>query len=53
VAEFLVWCERAGVPSIATVQPVRVATYIEQLNRREDDPLSAPTIKQQLAAIWY
>jgi site-specific recombinase XerD len=33
------------------VQPVHVATYIEQLGRREDDPLSAPTIKQQLAAI--
>jgi integrase/recombinase XerC len=51
VAEFLTWCERASVPSIAAVQPVHVATYIEQLGRREDDPLSAPTIKQQLAAI--
>jgi site-specific recombinase XerD len=51
VAEFLTWCERAGVPSIAAVQPVHVATYIEQLGRRDRDPLSAPTIKQQLAAI--
>jgi site-specific recombinase XerC len=51
VAEFLAWCERARVPSIAAVQPVHVATYIERLGRRDDDPLSAPTIEQQLAAI--
>jgi site-specific recombinase XerD len=51
VAEFLAWCERAGVPSIAAVQPVHVATYIEQLGQRDGEPLSAPTIKQQLAAI--
>jgi hypothetical protein len=33
------------------VRPVHVATYIEQLGRRDEDPLSAQTIKQQLAAI--
>jgi site-specific recombinase XerD len=51
VAEFLAWCESAGVPSIAAVQPVHVASYIEWLGRRDDDPVSAPTIKLQLAAI--
>jgi site-specific recombinase XerD len=51
VAEFLAWCERASVGSITAVQPVHVATYIEGLGLREPEPLSAPTIKQQLAAI--
>ena len=27
--EFLAWCASAGVPSIAAVQPVHVATWIE------------------------
>ena len=27
--EFLTWCGSAGVPSIAAVQPVHVATWIE------------------------
>jgi len=26
VAEFLAWCERHGVPSLAAVQPLHVAT---------------------------
>ncbi len=51
VGEFLAWCEAAGVPSIADVQPVHVASYIEWLCRRDDDPLSAPSVKQRLAAI--
>jgi integrase/recombinase XerC len=51
VAEFLAWCKRSGVGSIADVRPMHVATYIEGLGRRDEDPLSAPTIKQQLAAI--
>jgi site-specific recombinase XerD len=51
VGEFLSWCESADVPSIAAVQPVRVASYVEWLGRRELKPLSAPTIKQQLAAV--
>jgi hypothetical protein len=32
--EFLAWCAAAGVPSIAAVQPVHVATWIEA-GRRE------------------
>ena len=47
--EFLVWCERMGVPSVAAVQPVHVATYIEQLNRER----AASTVKQRLAALRH
>jgi site-specific recombinase XerD len=47
--EFLAWCERVGVPSITTVQPMHVATYIEQLCRER----AAPTAKQRLAAIRH
>ncbi len=31
--EFLAWCERAGVATIADVKPLHVAAYIEQLGR--------------------
>jgi site-specific recombinase XerD len=31
--EFLAWCADAGVPSIAAVQPVHVATWIEASTR--------------------
>jgi integrase/recombinase XerC len=47
--EFLAWCERAGVASIAGVQPLHAAAYIEQLGRER----SAPTVKQRLAAIRH
>ena len=47
--EFLGWCENAGVASIAAVQPLHVAAYIEQLGRER----SAPTVKQRLAAIRH
>jgi integrase/recombinase XerC len=47
--EFLAWCERAGVTSIADVKPLHVAVYIEQLGRER----SAPTVKQRLAAIRH
>jgi site-specific recombinase XerD len=49
VREFLAWCERAGVASIANVQPLHVAAYIEELGRER----SAPTVKQRLAAIKH
>jgi site-specific recombinase XerD len=49
VADFLAWCDMHGVPSIAAVQPLHVATWIE-LQTRE---LSAPTVKQHLAAIRH
>jgi site-specific recombinase XerD len=47
VAEFLAWCEDRGVTSIAAVQPLHVAAYIEALTKAR----SAPTAKQRLAAI--
>jgi site-specific recombinase XerD len=48
-AEFLAWCDGRGVPSIAAVQPLHVAGYIEELTRER----SAPTAKQRLAAIRH
>ena len=47
--EFLAWCAIAGVPSIAAVQPVHVATWIEADTRK----LAAPSVKQRLAAIRH
>ena len=51
VTEFLTWCNDAGVSSIATVQPLHVATWIEGQTKRSD--IVAPTVKQQLAAIRH
>src|SRR5262245_35199908 len=48
-AEFLAWCASAGVPSIAAVQPVHVATWTEAGTRE----LSAPSVKQRLAALRH
>jgi site-specific recombinase XerD len=47
--EFLTWCADAGVPSIASVQPVHVATWIEASTRE----LAAPSVKQRLAALRH
>jgi len=49
VGEFLAWCADTGVSSIAGVQPLHVATWIEGQTRA----LSAPTVKQQLAAVRH
>jgi len=46
---FLVWCVAAGVPSIAAVQPVHVATWIEASMRQ----LAPPSVKQRLAALRH
>ena len=48
-AEFLAWCSSYGVPTIAAVQPLHVAGYIEELGGR----VSVPTVKQHLAAIRH
>jgi site-specific recombinase XerD len=45
--EFLAWCAGAGVTSITAVQPLHVAAWIEL------QTLSAPTVKQRLAAIRH
>ena len=47
--DFLAWCARYGIASIGAVQPVHVAAWIEELTRS----LSAPTVKQRLAAIRH
>jgi len=44
---FLRWCEDRGITELSQVQPVHVATYIEQLCRER----SAPTVKQHLACL--
>ena len=44
---FLAWCERLGL-ALGTIQPLHVAAWVEQLGR---DGRSAPTVKQQLAAV--
>ena len=49
VADFLAWCAEHGVMSLPAVQPLHVAAWIEgQAQQR-----SAPTVKQQLAAIRH
>src|SRR6185437_13219781 len=47
--DFLAWCAGAGVPAITEVQPLHVAAWIE----RQTQTLSAPTVKQRLAAIRH
>ncbi|MGG5891072.1 tyrosine-type recombinase/integrase [Falsiroseomonas sp. HC035] len=49
-ADFLAWCEaEAGVGSLASVQPLHVATWIERQTRER----SAPTTKLRLAALRH
>src|ERR1700730_2804047 len=47
--EFLAWCASVGVPSIAAVQPVHVAAWIEAATRE----LAAPSVKPRLAALRH
>ena len=47
VAGFLAWCEDHQVASIAAVQPLHVAAWIEQQTRTQ----AAPTVKLRLAAL--
>ena len=49
VTDFLTWCEDHGVMSIAAVQPLHVASWIELQTRER----SAPTVKLRLAAIRH
>jgi site-specific recombinase XerD len=49
-ADFLAWCEvEAGVASLAAVQPLHVATWIEMQSRDH----AAPTAKLRLAALRH
>src|SRR5438876_6602587 len=45
VAQFFAWCEEHRVKTLAQINPVMVAAYIEH------HPAAAPTVKQHLAAI--
>jgi hypothetical protein len=47
--EFLAWCASVGLSSIAAVEPVHVAAWIEAATRE----LAAPSVKQRLAAIRH
>lgn len=49
VGEFLAWCQGVGLTSIIDIEPLHVATWIEGKSRE----LSAPTVKQQLAALRH
>ncbi len=49
VNDFLSWSAGAGVASIAAVQPLHVATWVEMQTREH----SAPTAKQRLAALRH
>lgn len=49
VKDFLAWCEDVGVQSVAQVQPLHVAAWVE-LQTREH---AAPTAKQRLAAVRH
>ena len=49
VGEFLAWCSGHCVPSLAAVQPLHVAAYIEELTAAR----STPTAKLRLAAIRH
>jgi site-specific recombinase XerD len=49
VTEFLDWCAAVEVTSLIDVEPLHVAAWIEGQTRK----LSAPTVKQQLAAIRH
>ncbi len=49
VTDFLAWCAEHAVLSIAAVQPLHVAAWIEGQTRDH----AAPTVKQQLAALRH
>lgn len=45
--EFANWCEAAEIHELRDIEPVHIAAYIEDLQKR----LAAPSVKQHLAAI--
>ncbi len=48
-AAFLRWCEEQAIMELRSIQPVHVASYVEQLERKHG--YSKPTVKQHLACI--
>ncbi len=49
VTDFLAWCASVGVTSLTAVQPLHVATWIEQQAQEH----AAPTAKQRLAGVRH
>jgi site-specific recombinase XerD len=47
ISEFAAWCYVQGLHDLQQIEPVYVATYVQQLQGR----LSAPSVKQHLAAL--
>src|ERR1700722_6224886 len=45
VSQFFAWCDRNNITALDQIKPVVIAAYIET------HPMSAPTVKQHLAAI--
>lgn len=48
-SDFLAWCETRGVVTLAQIQPLHVATWVEALGHE----VSVPTVKQRLAGIRH
>jgi integrase/recombinase XerD len=50
---FAHWCEARGIQELAAVEPSHVAAFIKNLQDkdRHEKPMSAPTVKQHLAAL--
>ncbi|MGO4569332.1 tyrosine-type recombinase/integrase [Rhizobium sp. 2YAF20] len=48
-AAFLDWCDRRGIAALTAIQPIHVATWIEEIGRSH----SVPTVKLRLAAIRH
>ena len=47
VGEFAAWCNGRGLEELGAIEPVHVAAYVEQLQKR----LAAPSVKLNLAAL--
>ncbi|QND44345.1 site-specific integrase (plasmid) [Rhizobium lusitanum] len=48
-ATFLDWCDRRGINALTAIQPIHVATWIEEIGQSH----SVPTVKLRLAAIRH
>jgi site-specific recombinase XerD len=50
---FAEWCEAHNIRELAEVEPFHIAAFIKDLQdkERQEKPLSAPTVKQHLAAL--
>ena len=50
IFDFFTWASRQGL-TLQAIKPKHIAVYIELLQRRQEKPLAAPSVKQHLAAI--